>query len=134
MNRNVCYFVIAYRDGDANLSDVEGESGSRAGSANASSGTGLTSLGTSTVYSLIETAHPVFGKVKRLWNSPMESHREVSTFITYSAALAIWALLSFTCTVLHTLYICLYSMSLYTQICAVLAAISEVSVCQDLCA
>ena len=88
MNRNVCYFVIAYRDGDANLSDVEGESGSRAGSANASSGTGLTSLGTSTVYSLIETAHPVFGKVKRLWNSPMESHREVSTFVTYNTALA----------------------------------------------
>ena len=32
---------------------------------------------TSTAYTLIETAHPVFDKVKRLWNSPMESHREV---------------------------------------------------------
>ena len=35
------------------------------------------SQSTSTAYSLIETAHPVFGRVKRLWNSPMESHREV---------------------------------------------------------
>lgn len=33
---------------------------------------------TCTAYSLIETAHPVFGMVKGLWNSPTESHREVS--------------------------------------------------------
>ena len=32
---------------------------------------------TSTVYSLLESAHPVFGKVKKLCNSPLESHREV---------------------------------------------------------
>lgn len=32
---------------------------------------------TCTAYSLIETAHPVFGRVKGLWNSPTESHREV---------------------------------------------------------
>ena len=36
------------------------------------------SVGNSSAYSLIETSHPVFGKVKRLWNSPDESHREVS--------------------------------------------------------
>ena len=63
------------RDGDANFSNVEDGSSGRVESA--STGTGVTSLGTSTVYSLIETSHPVFGKVKRLWNSPMESHREV---------------------------------------------------------
>jgi len=33
---------------------------------------------TSSAYSLIDTAHPVFGKVKKLWNSPLESHREAS--------------------------------------------------------
>ena len=32
----------------------------------------------SSVYSLIETSNPVFGQVKRLWNSPVESHREVN--------------------------------------------------------
>ncbi len=36
------------------------------------------SVGNSSAYSLIETSHSVFGKVKRLWNSPDESHREVS--------------------------------------------------------
>lgn len=36
------------------------------------------SLASSSAYSLIETSHPVFGRVKRLWNSPLESHREVS--------------------------------------------------------
>lgn len=64
-----------FRDGDANFSNAEDRSSSRVESG--STGTGVTSLGTSTVYSLIETSHPVFGKVKRLWNSPMESHREV---------------------------------------------------------
>ena len=59
-----------------NFSDVGGDSNSQ-GIGSASSKTGITSLGTSTVYTLIETSHPVFGKVKRLWNSPMESHREV---------------------------------------------------------
>ena len=67
--------VVIFRDGDANFSDVEDGSSGRVESA--STGTGVTSLGTSTVYSLIETSHPIFGKVKRLWNSPMESHREV---------------------------------------------------------
>ena len=67
--------MIIFRDGDANFSDVEDGSSGQVESA--STGTGVTSLGTSTVYSLIETSHPVFGKVKRLWNSPMESHREV---------------------------------------------------------
>ena len=73
-----CFMIwlLTDRDGDANFSDVEGGSSGHVESA--STGTGLTSLGTSTVYSLIETSHPVFGKVKRLWNSPMESHREVS--------------------------------------------------------
>lgn len=33
---------------------------------------------TSTCYSFIETAHPVFHKIKKLWMSPLESHREVS--------------------------------------------------------
>ena len=75
---------FAFRDGDADLSDVDGDSSARVESTSASSGTGLTSLGTSTVYSLIETAHPVFGRVKRLWNSPMESHREVS-MVLYEA-------------------------------------------------
>lgn len=31
----------------------------------------------STAYSLIETSHVVFNKVKKLWNSNQESHREV---------------------------------------------------------
>lgn len=37
----------------------------------------VTSAATGTVYSLMETAHPAFRKLKRLWNSPLESHREV---------------------------------------------------------
>lgn len=32
---------------------------------------------TSTAYSLIETSHPVFWPVKKLWNSHVDSHREV---------------------------------------------------------
>ena len=36
---------------------------------------------TSTCYSFIETAHPVFHKVKKFWMSPLESHREVSSHI-----------------------------------------------------
>jgi len=36
---------------------------------------------TSTCYSFIETAHPVFHKVKKLWMSPLESHREVSVVL-----------------------------------------------------
>lgn len=32
---------------------------------------------TSTAYSLIETAHPVFWPVKKLWNSHVDTHREV---------------------------------------------------------
>ncbi len=38
------------------------------------------SLGTSSAYSLVETSHSVFGKVKRLWNSSDESHREVPPY------------------------------------------------------
>ena len=37
----------------------------------------LSLASTSTAYSLIETAHPVFSRVKRLWHSTLESHREV---------------------------------------------------------
>ena len=66
-----CLFSsLCYRDGDVELiglEEQEEEEGSRT----------LTSTATSTAYSLIETAHPVFGRVKRLWNSPLESHREV---------------------------------------------------------
>ena len=65
-------FVLftVHRDGDVEFiepEEKEAEEGSRT----------LTSTATSTAYSLIETAHPVFGRVKRLWNSPLESHREV---------------------------------------------------------
>ena len=63
-------FVLftVHRDGDELFESEEKEDeGSRT----------LTSTATSTAYSLIETAHPVFGRVKRLWNSPLESHREV---------------------------------------------------------
>ena len=38
---------------------------------------------TSTCYSFIESAHPVFHKVKKFWMSPLESHREVSKQIAY---------------------------------------------------
>ena len=67
----VCLFkrhisIDSYRDGDAELLEDE-ESGSATEPSAASS----------SVYSLIESAHPVFGRVKRLWNSPLESHREV---------------------------------------------------------
>lgn len=34
----------------------------------------------STCYSFIETAPPIFHKVKKLWLSPLESHREVSAY------------------------------------------------------
>lgn len=37
---------------------------------------------TSTAYTLIETSHSVFGRVKRLWNSPTEEHREASARCT----------------------------------------------------
>ena len=36
-----------------------------------------TSCANSSVFSLIETSNPVFGRVRKLWNSPLESHREV---------------------------------------------------------
>lgn len=35
------------------------------------------SAASSSALSLIETAHPVFGAVRKLWHSPTESHREV---------------------------------------------------------
>ena len=40
-----------------------------------------TSFGNSSAHSLIETSHSVFGRVKRLWNSPEESHREVQSLL-----------------------------------------------------
>ena len=55
-----------HRDGDADFLE---EGDSRSGS--------VSSHASSSVYSLIESAHPVFGRVKRLWHSPLESHREV---------------------------------------------------------
>ena len=71
-NASPFMFVLftVHRDGDVEFiepEEKEEEEGSRT----------LTSTATSTAYSLIETAHPVFGRVKRLWNSPLESHREV---------------------------------------------------------
>lgn len=36
---------------------------------------------TSTAYSLIETSHPVFWPVKKLWNSNVDTHREVGVVI-----------------------------------------------------
>ena len=71
-NASPSMFVLftVHRDGDVEFiepEEKEEEEGSRT----------LTSVATSTAYSLIETAHPVFGRVKRLWNSPLESHREV---------------------------------------------------------
>ncbi len=41
---------------------------------------------TSSAYSLIDAAHPVFGKVKKLWNSPLESHREVHSHMSVFTA------------------------------------------------
>ena len=51
------------RDGDVDL-----ETSSSAGTTSAASSSALT---------LIETSHPVFGTVRKLWNSPTESHRVV---------------------------------------------------------
>lgn len=39
---------------------------------------GSTIMGGSTPYSLIDSSNNVFDQVKKLWNSPIESHREVS--------------------------------------------------------
>lgn len=39
-----------------------------------------TSAHTSSAYSSIEAAHPLFGRVKTLWNSSLESHREVRSY------------------------------------------------------
>lgn len=44
------------------------------------------SLASSSAYSLIETSNPIFGRVKRLWNSPLETHREVSR-VSHNACL-----------------------------------------------
>lgn len=58
------------------LSDVavEGETGSEEEVEDTPS---LSMTTASTAYSLIETAHPIFNRVKKFWNSNMESHREV---------------------------------------------------------
>ncbi len=53
---------------------VEGEEGSSEDMGGAPSVSITTA---SSAYNLIETSHSVFGRVKRLWNSPTEEHREV---------------------------------------------------------
>ena len=53
------------------LSNVAVESGGEEDTPSISASTA------STAYSLIETSHVVFNKVKKLWNSNQESHREV---------------------------------------------------------
>ena len=40
-------------------------------------GTTSTAITTSSVYSLVETAHPVFGSVRRLWKDPSVKHQNV---------------------------------------------------------
>lgn len=63
------YYIVNSRPGGSDSNPEDGE--------DVGSLTAATSVTSGTVYSLIETAHPVFGKVKRLWNSSVESHREV---------------------------------------------------------
>lgn len=51
---------------------------------------------TSTAYSLIETSHPVFRPVKKLWNSNVDSHREVGVVMgvalyTYEGSFLYWS-------------------------------------------
>ena len=53
---------------------VEGEEGS---SEDVDDAPSVSMTTASSAYSLIETSHSVFGRVKRLWNSPTEEHREV---------------------------------------------------------
>lgn len=65
---------------------------------------------TSTAYSLIEMSHPVFRPVKKLWNSHVDSHREVGGGYMVNNYVDNFFDFSF----------------LYVQICAVLAAASEV--------
>ena len=57
---------------------VEGEEGNDSETGDAPSVSMTTA---STAYSWIETSHSVFSRVKRLWNSPSEDHREVSRSI-----------------------------------------------------
>ena len=40
-------------------------------------GTTSTAITTSSVYSLVETAHPVFGSVRKLWKNPSVKHQNV---------------------------------------------------------
>lgn len=56
----------------------EGEEGSGSDDEDREDAPSVSMATTCTAHSLIETAHPVFGRVKGLWNSPTESHREVS--------------------------------------------------------
>jgi ribosomal RNA-processing protein 12 len=84
------------RDGDVDL-----ETSSSAGTTSAASSSALT---------LIETSHPVFGTVRKLWNSPTESHRVVGPSQPHIS---------------HLNNLCLL------QICAVLAAVSDVVRSQD---
>lgn len=64
----VTKFVLC-RDGDVNVLEYSQRSHSST----------ATSAAASSAYTLIETAHPVFGAVRKLWNSPTESHRVVGT-------------------------------------------------------
>lgn len=60
---------------------------------------------TSTCYSFIETAHPVFHQVKKFWMSPLESHREVcmsNAYVVIVTSMMITALQSqLSRTILH---------------------------------
>ena len=62
------------RDGDVELREegVGTEEESHSGHGNST-----TSAASSSAFTLIETAHPVFGAVRKLWNSQTESHRVV---------------------------------------------------------
>lgn len=74
-------------EGDELLSNVavEGEGGDGESSEDScpeeEDAPSVSMVTTCTAYSLIETSHPVFGRVKGLWNSPTESHREVSVCV-----------------------------------------------------
>ena len=58
-------FLVLRRDGDVEVTEDSSHS------------TTATSAASSSAFTLIETAHPVFGAVRKLWNSPTESHRVV---------------------------------------------------------
>jgi ribosomal RNA-processing protein 12 len=57
--------------------EEEEELGSRGEEEVSGSSRGASSAAASSALTLIETAHPVFGPVRKLWNSPTESHRVI---------------------------------------------------------